>query len=251
MYAILIATATAVAFAIARRTRGLVETATRAALVGAQASRGLHRVLRDHHDLRSAISSAQLNADLVAIGASDAFGHLQADLTELRGQLEQVKARALAEVAKVEGLAPASISRAVGDVLAAMHTRYPAVTIASSGEVEAEVLVAGGDVTLRRIVTNLVLNACEGDGRSAAHSVRVSSRRTGDRVALEVVDDGPGFPPHVLEATPGAAFSTKLEGTGLGIGLVDSLVRASGGSVSWRNREGGGALVAIELRAST
>jgi signal transduction histidine kinase len=253
MYAILLAAAVALALLIAVRTRRLAERGARAAVAADQAGRGLRDLLRDHHDLRSVISSAQINADLVARGTSDGAAHadavhnLRADLGEVRLQIDHVKRRALEELAGLEALQSAPVDDAAAAVVSAMTPRFPAVAITAMADGAPAVLIAGGEVTLRRILANLVVNACEGDGRHGARRVDVHARKSGARVAIEVVDDGPGFPGHVLATPPGHAPSTKAAGTGLGIGLVDGLVKASGGTVTWRNRDGGGAHVVVEL----
>ncbi|KAB2896640.1 MAG: hypothetical protein F9K40_14145 [Kofleriaceae bacterium] len=167
-----------------------------------------------------------------------------------RAQVEQVKGRALEELAGLEARTPVAVDPTLADVIAALAPRFPRVAIEADGGARS-VLVAGGPQSLRRIVANLVINACEGDGRRAARRVDVRARESGAKtIAIEILDDGPGLPAHVLAVPPGEGLSTKPVGTGVGIGLVDGLVRASGGSLSWTNREGGGARVVVELPAA-
>ena len=260
MYGLLLVTVAALALIIARRTRALVERAARAAVAAERAGDGLRALLHGHHDLRTVIASAQINADLLArrLGPRaptdenmDAMvAHLREDLGELRAQVEQVKGRALEELAGLEARTPVAVDPTLADVIAALAPRFPRVAIEADGGARS-VLVAGGPQSLRRIVANLVINACEGDGRRAARRVDVRARESGAKtIAIEILDDGPGLPAHVLAVPPGEGLSTKPVGTGVGIGLVDGLVRASGGSLSWTNREGGGARVVVELPAA-
>jgi C4-dicarboxylate-specific signal transduction histidine kinase len=243
---------------MAWRTRRVVERAARAAVAAERAGQGLRTILHDHHDLRSVITSAQINADLLArdLGggppaAGGAAADLRDDLREIRVQLERVKSRVLEELATLDRPQPAAVGDAFGEVLAGIRARFPQVEMTSSAVGAPVALVAGGPATLRRILLNLVVNACEGDGRSGAECVGVSARLAEGRgIAFEVIDDGPGLPAHVLSASPGEAASTKPAGAGLGIGLVAGLVKASGGRVTWSNRAGRGARVVVELRAA-
>jgi signal transduction histidine kinase len=250
MFGALLALAAGLAVIIAVRTRRLVARGAQAALHAAQAGDGLRSVLRDHHDLRTVLMSAQINADLVArqIGPG-AVANLREDLGEIRLQIEGVKARALEELAGLDELRTVVVLATAEEVLAHLRGRFPAVDLAASADGAPAARVAGGLPALRRILSNLVVNACEGDGKRSAQRVEVRTRATGSSVRIEVLDDGPGLPAGVLIATPGDAASTKLAGAGLGIGMVDSLVRASGGAVTWANRESGGACVVIDLPA--
>jgi signal transduction histidine kinase len=250
MFATLLAASAVLAIIIAARTRRLVERGARAALQAGLAGDGLRSVLRDHHDLRTVVMSAQINADLVArqVGTG-AIANLREDLGEIRVQIEGVKARALEGLAGLEELRDVPVLATAEEVLDSLRARFPAVDLTALAEGAPIARVAGGLPALRRILTNLVVNSCEGDGRHCARRVEVRARAVGTGVQVEVVDDGPGLPARVLAAAPGEAASTKPVGAGLGIGLVDSLVRASGGAVTWANRETGGARVVVELLA--
>ena len=90
--------------------------------------------------------------------------------------------------------------------------------------------VEGDPVLLGELAANLVDNAT----RYGARYVLVSTRRSGDRSILEVVDDGPGIPPaertrifdrfHRLD-------KQSTEGSGLGLAIVHEIVMRHGASI--------------------
>ncbi len=250
MFSALLAIATALAIIIAVRTRRLVERGARAAVQAAQAGDGLRSVLRDHHDLRTVLMSAQINADLVArqVGVP-AVANLREDLGEIRDQIEGVKARALEELAALEEPRPVDVHAAASEVVASLRSRFPGVELVVHAAPTLVAQVAGGVPALRRILGNLLINACEGDGQHSARRVELRASGDASGVHIEILDDGPGLSAKVLGRPPGEAASTKAAGSGLGIGLVDGLVKASGGAVSWQNRDGAGARVVIDLPA--
>jgi signal transduction histidine kinase len=261
MYGVLVGVVTSLSLLIALRNRRLIETAARAAVAAESAGRGLRSVLRDHHDLRAVISSAQINADLLARGmrpdrvAGDApagtVANLLEDLGEIRQQLEQLRGKTLEELAALEERQPATVGRSIADVVSALAARFPRVAFRASGvDRSSSALVAGGGAGLRRILANLTINACEGDGSRGASEVELRARVTDARVIIDILDDGPGLPDHVVAGVPGEAPSTKPAGAGLGIGLVAGLVKASGGRIAWSNRPQGGAWVVIDLAAA-
>lgn len=256
MYGLLLASVAAISLIVAVRARRLVSRAVGAAIAADHAARALRSVLHDHHDLRATIASARINADLLVrtLGGRDVpqpAGHLLEDLAEIGAQVEQVKVRALAQIAESEGCCAVSVGPMIDEVVSALALRFQATAVRASHGRDLTALVAGGAPTLRRILTNLALNACEGDGARAAGSVDVRAWASGPRqISIEIVDDGPGFPAEVLSAPAGGAPSTKRAGTGVGLEVVDALVQASGGRCRCDNLACGGGRFVVELLAA-
>ncbi|MCG8592523.1 MAG: ATP-binding protein, partial [Proteobacteria bacterium] len=109
--------------------------------------------------------------------------------------------------------------------------------------------VSGGPARLHDVLANLLVNACEGDGRRGATRVLLSIdlEPAVSVVAIQVVDDGPGFSPELL-ANPITGFRTsKPNGMGLGLYTAERLLRASGGSLERANGMESGAVVSAYL----
>jgi signal transduction histidine kinase len=88
-----------------------------------------------------------------------------------------------------------------------------------------------------RVLLNLTRNALQALEARAPNNalrdqIRVTGRREGGVVVIEVSDTGPGFPPrareHLFQAFSG---STRPGGTGLGLAIAAELVRAHGGEI--------------------
>jgi signal transduction histidine kinase len=99
-----------------------------------------------------------------------------------------------------------------------------------------------------RALTNLVDNAVQAvpDGGQVQLSSRVDPEHSG-RARIEVLDNGPGLPPHVEANLFRPFFTTRSEGTGLGLANVKKIVELHGGSVSAHNRDEGGAIFAVSI----
>ncbi len=103
-------------------------------------------------------------------------------------------------------------------------------------------------VALRRALSNLVDNAVK-YGRLA----RVSLAEEADAIVVAIDDDGPGIaedlqedvfkPFHRIEISR----SRETGGTGLGLTVARTIVRAHGGDVTLHNRDGGGLRVSVRL----
>jgi signal transduction histidine kinase/ActR/RegA family two-component response regulator len=112
-------------------------------------------------------------------------------------------------------------------------------------------LVSGDPDQLQQVVTNLVVNAAQsiqhGRGRGF---IRVrTAHGDGHRARLEVSDDGPGIPPAILARIFDPFFTTKPAGVGTGLGLfiVNGIVREHGGSIRVESPPAGGATFLVEL----
>jgi two-component system OmpR family sensor kinase len=115
-------------------------------------------------------------------------------------------------------------------------------------EDESEGATFLGDATLvARAVGNLLDNA----KRHAGGAVRLRVAERGPRIAFEVEDDGPGFSPgeeqQIFEPFYRGKSGKDAGSVGLGLALVKRIAEAHGGRAYARNRDGGGALVGIEL----
>ena len=116
-------------------------------------------------------------------------------------------------------------------------------------EVGDAVAMADGGL-LERVLANLIDNAL----RYAPDSpVRVTAGRVGDRVLINVVDEGPGIP-RGTEDQLFAPFQRlgdhdNSTGVGLGLSVARGFVEAMGGTISATDTPGGGLTVVIDLAA--
>lgn len=123
---------------------------------------------------------------------------------------------------------------------------------------EDRALVRGDPESIQQVVTNLVANAIDampegGDLKiELRHVVEAHPPTQGPEsphVRLEVVDTGTGMPPEVAAHAFDPFFTTKASGTGTGLGLsvVDGIVRDQGGWVTLDSRPGVGTTITVFL----
>lgn len=105
-------------------------------------------------------------------------------------------------------------------------------------------------VQLLQVLLNLTLNAFEAMSvnRPDARCIVISSDpNSNGEVVIQVRDQGPGFPPGISKELFEPFFSTKAEGTGMGLAIARSIVEAHGGTLSGENCENGGACFTVRI----
>jgi signal transduction histidine kinase len=99
---------------------------------------------------------------------------------------------------------------------------------------------------IKQIVLNLVLNAIEASPADCTVTLNLFKGRR-DMVALEVRDEGAGIPPDQLESIFHPFFTTKEQGTGLGLSLVHQMVVEHRGEISVESHVGHGTVFRVLL----
>ena len=109
-------------------------------------------------------------------------------------------------------------------------------TVAANG---APTTLIGHYDPLRRAFANLLRNAAEAmQGRGA---IDVTLQGDARGLVVQIADHGPGIPPDVQQRVFEPYFTTKADGTGLGLALVRQTVEAHRGTISVTETPGGGA----------
>jgi signal transduction histidine kinase len=98
---------------------------------------------------------------------------------------------------------------------------------------------------LEQVFINIVTNALEASGPDG--SINCDIGFTEDEVAVTVTDNGEGILPENLDRIFDVFFTTKKNGTGLGLPICKAIVEAHGGSLTAGNHPQGGAQFVIQL----
>ena len=124
------------------------------------------------------------------------------------------------------------------------------------GRIEEEVLL-GDELRLRQILVNIIGNAVKYTQEGGAIQVGLTAQRTAGEGPVELAfscrDNGIGMSPAFLEKIfipferVRSAAVSKIEGTGLGMSIVKSLVDRMGGRITVESREGEGSCFRVEL----
>ena len=140
-----------------------------------------------------------------------------------------------------EALDVSAIGRDVLDVLAG-RADQAGVTLTLDG---GATVVHGDGRRLKEALINLVANAIEATPHGGTVALRM--RNGGNAVVLEVRDSGRGIAPDDLERIGTSFFTTRPNGTGLGVVLAQGVINQHGGTLTYTSTLGHGTTATITL----
>lgn len=204
------------------------------------------------HQIRTPLSAALLYASHLTehelpVATHQRFaGRLKERLHELEHQVRDMLVFARGELPLTDRLTPKSLLQSLQ---AAALTHVQDVAVRWQCDSHQGELLCNRD-TLVGALLNLIENAVQASAGTARLKVHLYSR--GDTLRLCISDSGSGIDAAVLERLGEPFFTTKANGTGLGLTVVKAVARAHQGELSLRSRPGCGtcALVTLPLFSS-
>jgi len=210
------------------------------------------------HEVRNPLNAVGMTAQRLKrefLGAVRADGAERAELEELLSvmtaetqRIDRIVQQFL-EYARPPRLAPESVD--LDALVRDAGERARPLAGARGVRLEVEAAEAGRAVVdpaqLRQVLDNLVRNALEATAEGGR--VSLAARRDGGERVLEVRDTGRGIEPDHLPRIFDLYFTTKADGTGVGLAVTQQIVTAHGGTIEVDSRPGGGTTMAVRLPA--
>ena len=100
---------------------------------------------------------------------------------------------------------------------------------------------------LKQAVDNLLRNAI--DASPDGGRVRLGARRDGPDHVIEVADQGPGIPADLVPKIFDLYFTTKADGTGVGLAVTHQIVEAHQGRIDVESSPGAGTRMSVRIPA--
>ncbi len=135
---------------------------------------------------------------------------------------------------------------AIAGVATLLKLRADKLGVALHTECSGDGFLGMDEDALRQVLLNLVLNAFSVSSRG--DTVRVASERRGALHEIRVKDEGPGVPREQRDRIFEPFFTSRSESAGgLGLAISRRLVEGAGGTLTVRDRPGGGSVFRIRL----
>jgi two-component system, NtrC family, sensor histidine kinase HydH len=206
------------------------------------------------HEVRNPLSSLNIHVQLL----EEDLGALAPQMREplvprlaiIHGELHRLEAivERFLRLAGPEGveLEPVEIRKILTHVCELLRPEAKAREIIISTQVDDSLPPVMADpVRLTQALLNLLINAIQAVERKGR--VEASARVADGWVSVAVSDNGPGIPPERLASIFDPYFTTKTEGSGLGLWIAQQIATAHGGSLAAQNGPSGGAVLTMRL----
>lgn len=199
------------------------------------------------HEIKQPLAAATTNA----MACSRWLARDQPNLSEARASAERIikdMDRALEIVDRMSSLfrraghrrEPVDVNEVARETLADLGSEAERHSVSIGVELALDLpTIAGDRVQLQQVFVNLVRNAIEAMQETGGE-LRVSSERVGSGVLLSISDTGVGLPSSGGEAIFEAFFTTKCQGTGIGLSISRCIVESHGGRL-WAEQKAQGA----------
>lgn len=149
--------------------------------------------------------------------------------------------------------APVPVRRVIGETLEILSGRFKSARAHLLIEMEEqELYVLAGHVRLQQVLMNIIANAADAAEAGEDPRIHIAVSHKGGQIMIAVRDHGRGVAPEIAERIFDPFFTTKGFSAGLGLGLSISynIVTDFGGTLTFSNHPGGGAVFAITLRTA-
>ena len=108
---------------------------------------------------------------------------------------------------------------------------------------EDEIFINGDYNRLTQVLTNLIKNSYE----AHATKVMVKSYIENDKIVIDVIDDGDGIMKKDSKKIFEPFYTTKIDGTGLGVPLCKEIIEAHNGTLNYYDNDNKGTIAKVVL----
>ncbi|MGH7859202.1 MAG: hybrid sensor histidine kinase/response regulator, partial [Candidatus Binatia bacterium] len=186
------------------------------------------------HEVNNALASLLPYGSLLSIDAS-----LPEYAREHGRKIEEQAHRIAAIVRGLLNLARPELPRKarwplaelVGDTLTLVGTEAKRADISVVTRLPPDMTVIGDRGQLQQVVLNLVSNAIQAMVDQPVRRLEIDASGTESHVELRVIDTGPGVAPEIRDRLFTGFVTTRPHGSGLGLNVSASIIRAHGGDL--------------------
>jgi PAS domain S-box-containing protein len=142
-------------------------------------------------------------------------------------------------------MARVQVNPLIGQIVDAAAEDHERVKITVIGD--DAIYVKADELLLKQALSNVVINGVE--AMPEGGTIHIALRKVYNRAEIEISDSGPGIPEYIRQKIFLPFYTTKEEGIGFGLALVQKIIVSHGGTIDVHSKEGEGASFVISLPA--
>lgn len=116
---------------------------------------------------------------------------------------------------------------------------------------DAAARITVDEAHIRQALVNIIKNAVDALEKSPVREIRITTRKTAIAASIAIRDTGRGIPPSELAKVFQPFYTTKEDGTGLGLSVTEQVIKANGGLLRCESKPGEGTTFTIEFPATS
>ena len=199
------------------------------------------------HELRNSMSVisgyAKLLSKKVEASNKTTVDAIQSEINIMDRIISELLAFAKPSVLNREELV---INDLIKETVAGVMGRYDSVNVTFNAN--APLSIKADKVLLRQALTNLLMNAVE--AMPGGGNLEIHLRHSHNKAEIHIKDTGCGIPDDIKDKIFLPFFTTKQEGIGFGLALVQKIIISHGGSIEVDSKKGEGTAFIMTLSTS-
>ncbi len=205
------------------------------------------------HEIRNPLNSISLNLQILeedlSVDNRSAPADLQSRVRRVRAEVERLD-RILTDFRRYANLPPltfetCNLALLIEEVLDFNEPEAQRQNVQVNREIQKLPAVQLDPSQFKQALLNLIINAVQAIEEGGTLSVRAKPSNGG--IQIEVEDTGQGIPPEQVDKIFDLFFSTKEEGTGVGLAIVKQVIEGHGGQINVDSTPGQGTKFSIVL----
>ena len=198
------------------------------------------------HELKNPLTGVKALVQLGLRSKAEAASHERLDVVEREvTRMQEILQNYLSFTRPLQSVTPTRVELGpiVSDTLEVLSARADDARVRLYAEGDA--VIEADPRRLKEALLNLVANAIE--ATPPGGTVEVEVRPAGEEASIFIHDTGRGMPAETLRRIGTPFFTTREEGTGLGVVLARSVIAQHGGSLRYDSEPGRGTRVSVTL----
>ena len=112
---------------------------------------------------------------------------------------------------------------------------------------QEEIFINGDYNRLNQVILNIIKNSIEAKDENKNSYIKIYTKQNNNKIKIYIEDNGVGISKENMKRISEPFFTTKQNGTGLGVLLSQEIINAHDGKLEYKSKEKEGTIVTITL----